>query len=43
MEHGHGFAMEGSAILWVVIIAAVVIIALVVILNGRTGGRKSLR
>jgi putative membrane protein len=39
MEHGHGFAMEGSAILWVVIIAAVVIIALVVILN-RTGDRR---
>ena len=39
MEHGHGMAMEGSAIFWTVIIAAVVIIALVLILN-RTGGTR---
>ncbi len=39
MEHGHGMAIEGSAIFWTVIIAAVVIIALVLILN-RTGGTR---
>ena len=39
MEHGHGMAMEGSAILWTVIVAAVVIIALVLILT-RTGGTR---
>ncbi|MFP4621579.1 MAG: hypothetical protein ACLFM7_09725 [Bacteroidales bacterium] len=39
MDHGYGMAMEGSAILWTVIVAAVVIIALVLILT-RTGGTK---
>ena len=41
MEHGHGMAMEGSAIFWTVIIAAVVIIAVVLILTRTHGTRQN--
>ena len=42
MNHGHGIAMEGFSILWIVIIAVVIIILLVWILT-RTGSSEHTR